>query len=118
MAVYACSDLHGMLHFYKAIKDILKPEDIVYFLGDAGDRGPHPWECIKTIMDDPQFIYIKGNHEDMLVDAMGRGYGRQYNLLRSNGGKDTYHQAMKEPNWAEWRARLRDLPDKALYTNA
>ena len=23
MAVYACSDLHGMLHFYKAIKDIL-----------------------------------------------------------------------------------------------
>ena len=90
---------------------------VVYFLGDAGDRGPHPWECIKTILDDPQFIYIKGNHEDMLVDAMGRGYGRQYNLLRSNGGKDTYHQAMEEPNWAEWRARLRDLPDKALYTN-
>jgi hypothetical protein len=25
---------------------------------------------------------------------------------------------MEEPNWAEWRARLRDLPDKALYTNA
>jgi hypothetical protein len=68
-------------------------------------------------MDDPQFIYIKGNHEDMLVNAMGKGYGRQYNLLRSNGGKDTYHQAMEEPNWAEWRARLRDLPDKALYTN-
>mgnify|MGYP003559269184 FL=1 len=117
MAVYACSDLHGMLHFYKAIKDILKPEDIVYFLGDAGDRGPHPWECIKTIMDDPQFIYIKGNHEDMLVKAMGHGYGRHYNLLRSNGGKDTYHQAMEEPNWTEWRSRLRDLPDKALYTN-
>ena len=37
------SDLHGMLHFYKAIKDILKPEDTVYFLGDAGDCGPHPW---------------------------------------------------------------------------
>ena len=117
MSTFACSDFHGMLHFYKAIKDMLKPEDKVYFLGDAGDRGPHPWECIKAILDDPQFIYLKGNHEDMLVKAMGRGYGHQYNLLRSNGGKDTYHQAMEEPNWPEWRARLRDLPDKVLYTN-
>ena len=58
MAVYACSDLHGMLHFYKAIKDILKPEDIVYFLGDAGDRGPHPWECIKTIMDAKKILVV------------------------------------------------------------
>lgn len=118
MAVYACSDLHGMLRFYKAVKDTLKPEDIVYFLGDAGDRGPESWECIKTILDDPQFIYLKGNHEDMLVQAMGKGYGRQYNLLRSNGGKDTYHAAMEEPDWAQWRIRLNKLPDKALYTNA
>lgn len=117
MSTYACSDLHGMLHFYKAIKDILKPEDIVYFLGDAGDRGPQSWECIKAIMDDPQFIYIKGNHEDMLVKALGRGYGSAWALLRSNGGKKTYEQAMKEPNWREWKARLIDLPTKATYIN-
>ena len=117
MAVYACSDFHGMLHFYKAIKDILKPEDTVYFLGDAGDRGPQPWECIKAIMDDPQFIYIKGNHEDMLVKAMGSGYGSAWALLRSNGGKKTCEQAMKEPNWREWKARLTDLPTKATYVN-
>lgn len=118
MATYACSDLHGMLHFYKAVKEFIQPEDTVYFLGDAGDRGPHPWECIKVIMDDPQFIYLKGNHEDMLVDAMGKGYGHQYSLLRYNGGKDTYHQVMAEENWAEWRLRLLQLPERALYTNA
>ena len=117
MSTYACSDLHGMLHFYKAIKDILKPEDIVYFLGDAGDRGPHPWETIKTILNDSQFIYIKGNHEDMLVNALGKGYGRQYNLLRSNGGKDTYHQCLEDPEWAAWRIRLKDLPTHATYVN-
>ena len=117
MAVYACSDFHGMLHFYKAIKDILKPEDTVYFLGDAGDRGPHPWECIKAIMDDPQFIYIKGNHEDMLVKAMGSGYGSAWALLRSNGGKKTCEQAMEEPNWKEWKVRLINLPTKATYVN-
>lgn len=117
MAVYACSDLHGMLHFYKAIKDMLQPEDVVYFLGDAGDRGPHPWECIKTVLDDPQFIYLKGNHEDMLVRAMGHGYGSAFALLRSNGGKKTYEEAMAESNWQEWKSRLINLPDKAVYIN-
>ena len=96
MSTYACSDLHGMLHFYKTIKEFLKPEDVVFFLGDAGDRGPHPWETIKAILNDPQFIYIKGNHEDMLVDAMGHGYGSAWALLRSNGGKKTCEQAMAE----------------------
>lgn len=118
MAVYACSDLHGMLGFYKAIKEVLKPEDKVYFLGDAGDRGPQPWECIKTIMDDPQFVYIKGNHEDMLVQAMGKGYGHDYNLLRRNGGEMTFKQAMNEPNWATWRIRMKNLSTKEVYVNA
>lgn len=117
MAVYACSDLHGMLRFYKAVKEMLQPEDVVYFLGDAGDRGPEPWECIKTILNDPQFIYIKGNHEDMLVDAMGHGYGSAWALLRSNGGKKTCEAAMDEPDWKEWRAKLAALPTKATYTN-
>lgn len=117
MAVYACSDFHGMLHFYKAIKDMLQPEDVVYFLGDAGDRGPHPWETLKAVLTDPQFIYIKGNHEDMLVDAMGRGYGSAWALLRSNGGKKTCEEAMAEPDWKEWKAKIASLPTKATYVN-
>lgn len=117
MATYACSDFHGMLHFYKTIKEQLKPEDVVYFLGDAGDRGPHPWETIKAVLNDPQFIYLKGNHEDMLVNAMGHGYGSAWALLRSNGGKKTCEQAMEEPDWKEWKAKLADLPTKATYVN-
>ena len=118
MSVYACSDLHGMLHFYKAIKEHLQPEDIVYFLGDAGDRGPHPWETIKTILNDPQFIYIKGNHEDMLVDALGKGYGHKYNLLRRNGGKGTYEECMEDPEWKTYRTQLARLSTKAIYINS
>ena len=38
MSMYACSDLHGMKELYLKIKDFLKPEDKVFFLGDAGDR--------------------------------------------------------------------------------
>ena len=69
MSVYALSDLHGCLDIYKSVKALLNPEDKVYFLGDAGDRGPQSWETIKAIARDPQFIYLKGNHEDMLVAA-------------------------------------------------
>ena len=38
MANYVCSDLHGYLELYKKIKSFIKPEDTVFFLGDAGDR--------------------------------------------------------------------------------
>lgn len=117
MAHYVCSDLHGMMIFYKTIKEFLQPDDVVYFLGDAGDRGPEPWACIKAILSDPQFIYIKGNHEDMLVNALGKGYGSRYSLLRRNGGKDTYEQCLAEPDWAQWRIKMHNLPTKATYVN-
>ena len=40
MSTYACSDIHGMMVFYEMIKNFIQPKDTVYFLGDAGDRGP------------------------------------------------------------------------------
>lgn len=70
MSIYAVSDLHGYLDLYKQIKAFLKPEDKVIFLGDAGDRGPQPWETIKAIAADPQWTYLMGNHEHMLAGAM------------------------------------------------
>ena len=91
MATYACGDLHGFMEIYKKIKSMLKPEDKVIFLGDAGDRGPESWECIKAIYEDPQFIYLKGNHEDMLVRA-----AKDYLKYDTTGNRelysgDTYH---------------------------
>ena len=45
MATFALSDIHGHYEIYEKVKAMLKPEDIVYFLGDAGDRGPDSWKC-------------------------------------------------------------------------
>ena len=70
MATYAISDLHGRMDLFRQVKEFLQPEDVVYVLGDCGDRGPAGWELIKTVYEDPQFIYLMGNHEDMLVNAM------------------------------------------------
>lgn len=123
MATYACSDLHGCLHFYNEVKKMLQPEDKVYFLGDAGDRGPHPWETIKAVLDDPQWIYIKGNHEKMLIDCLEEyrddGYPsyQSYNLLHRNGGDETYEQAIRDKEWLKVLSRLKQLPTHQEYKN-
>ena len=124
MSVYACSDLHGMKQLYDAIKESLKPEDKVFFLGDAGDRGPEPWETIKAILDDPQFIYIKGNHEDMLCHVLS-GYldcgcpdYHDIHLLSSNGGGETFDQAIADPRVREICDKLWKLPLIKEYKRA
>ena len=120
MATYAVSDLHGCLKFYEAIKEYIQPEDKVYFLGDAGDRGPHPWETIKAIYEDEQFIYLKGNHEDMLVKAMsdrldGLHGTHDIYLLGSNGGYGTFEEWDLEGADPAWKTRLEKLPTHAEY---
>ena len=122
MATYAVSDLHGCLAFYKAIKGYIQPEDKVYFLGDAGDRGSEPWETIKAIAKDPQFIYIKGNHEEMLVDVMEDALRDSFStpsiyLLASNGGYETFEQWLQEENKVFWKNYLQNLPHYATYIN-
>ena len=97
MAVYALSDLHGNLELLKAIQKFLNEDDKVYFLGDGGDRGPNPWETIKEIYKDKRFIYIKGNHEDMLVNALtdylDNGYmDYSFWMLTNNGGSQTFFE--------------------------
>ena len=119
MATYAVSDLHGCACFYHKIKALLKPEDEVYFLGDAGDRGPQPWETIKLIASDPQFIYMKGNHEDMLCAAMKEFRDEQpdyyYHLLCRNGGMSTIQGWIDEGCNYGWIPRLRRLPTHLIH---
>ena len=123
MAVYACSDFHGMLHFYKSIKEKLEPGDRVFYLGDAGDRGPHCWETIKAILDDPQFIYLKGNHEDMLIRVLGDYLEmgcpdyHDLSLLGYNGGTPTYEEAIADPKLSYYYEKLVRLPLLKEYTN-
>lgn len=113
MSVYAVADLHGCLDLFKQIKDFLKPEDILYVLGDCGDRGPKGWELIKTVYEDPQCIYLKGNHEQMLVEAM---QGNTYNCYQC-GGKKTFKRWVREGAKSEWKHNLDTLPFYKEYIN-
>lgn len=123
--VFAVSDLHGMYDLWTQIKNFLEPDDTLYVLGDCADRGERGWDIIKEVYERPQTIYIKGNHEDMLVTAMhyynkyGNKNTREYKILRNNGGESTFY------NWScenqeerqKWYERLRDLPLQLDYVN-
>lgn len=67
---YAVADLHGQSNLYFQIKEYINGNDTVYALGDFGDRGPEPWATLQLALDDPQFIYLMGNHDFMLMEAM------------------------------------------------
>lgn len=125
MSVYAVTDLHGRYDLYEQIKAFLKPEDTVYFLGDAADRGPDGWKLITALLEDPQFIYIKGNHEQMLVDAMREykyfeGMSQDWAIgnLASNGGMETlYTWAAETREDYSYIGKLNRLPYYAEYRN-
>lgn len=125
MSTYAVSDLHGHLGLYQEIKKFLKPEDKVICLGDCGDRGPQSWETIKAVASDPQWKYLMGNHEHMLIGAMCEylydsrvekfydcypDAGSQMILLcASNGGVETLEGWIDNganPGWINYLSKL------------
>lgn len=126
MKTYAVSDLHGCYNLYKQIYDFIKPEDIVIFLGDAADRGPDGWRIIKEIYKNPQWIYLKGNHEDMLIKAMKylvndseqfRFSEDPYSLCVYNGGRKTLKDWIEDGKNINWITRLNDLKTCFTYFN-
>ena len=73
--VFYFTDIHGMYDLYRAIMNYCftqDPECTVIFGGDAIDRGPDGYKIMKELINHPQVIYLKGNHEDMFVQAADR----------------------------------------------
>lgn len=65
---YCFSDLHGNYNIWQGIKNFLDDTDTAYCLGDNNDRGKNGIKIIREILEDDRIIYLKGNHEQLLVD--------------------------------------------------
>ena len=122
--VFACADLHGRLDLYQKIKEFLQPEDTVYFLGDACDRGSWSWETVKAIAQDPQFIYLFGNHEDMMVNSLAPLYldsdhydHEAYYMWMNNGGGITEQQISEDINPGVLIRHIAKRPIMKTYQN-
>ena len=73
--IYAVGDIHGCL---KALKDLLgqlpvKDGDEVVFLGDYIDRGPDSKGVLDYLLANskPNWHFLRGNHEQMLLEWLG-----------------------------------------------
>lgn len=94
MSLYAIGDLHGCPDELEILLDAIAPAegDTVVFLGDYVDRGPGVKPLVDRLLrlaTEPfTSIFLRGNHEDMLLAYLGIG-GRHGDVYLENGGGAT-----------------------------
>lgn len=74
--IYVMGDIHGNMRRFKSVlKQIkLRPTDTLYILGDVVDRYPDGVKILRWIMERPNVKMILGNHEYMMLRALGKPY--------------------------------------------
>ena len=132
--VYASSDWHGCSAVGNKVLDFLQPCDKLYFLGDSIDRGPDGAELFKRLISDKRVIYIKGNHEQLMAQALpflwGDGiddrdmwwiaqYGNNW-FVQSwdmNGGLSTWDGLQNEPKeqLLKYLNIINEMPLEQIY---
>lgn len=84
--IWVAGDLHGC---YSLLMDKLSgigfswQEDLLLSVGDLTDRGSENLPCLE-LLNQPWFQAIRGNHEEMMLDALHRGGNTSLWLI--NGG--------------------------------
>lgn len=97
MSTYVISDIHGYQDKFNKMLEIINfsDEDTLYILGDVVDRGKYGIEILEYIMDQPNILMLKGNHEKMMEDSFHKSGIRidnttaEYDLWKYNGGRPT-----------------------------
>ena len=95
MRCFVIGDIHGCLGELTCLMENLPltPADRVVFLGDYIDRGPDSKGVVSYLLGaakniDSEFIFLKGNHEDMLLSYLGFD-GSHGDVFLVNGGNAT-----------------------------
>lgn len=83
---YLLSDIHGNLRrFSSVLQQIsLQPEDTLYILGDVIDRHPDGIELLQRIRAMPNARLLLGNHEYMMLRALGQPYDGPEDIFGKN----------------------------------
>lgn len=102
MKLYAIGDAHGCFKELQDLMDLIF-DDIgddnakIVFLGDYIDRGPMSCQVVDYLnslrTSGPigiEFVFLKGNHEDMLIEGeLNRTSREQSDMFWYNGGHQT-----------------------------
>ena len=98
--ILVIGDIHanfdGLISLWEKIS--VTADDLVIFLGDYIDRGKQAAEVLQWIMQkskDENFIFLCGNHEQMMVSTFSKRYEPEFGL--SNGGNSTLSNLKTNP---------------------
>lgn len=103
MSIYVTSDIHGHLDY---LEDVLRKikfskHDILYVIGDAIDRGPNPIGVLKKFKNTPNIIFLLGNHEYMMLQAIKNNDQTARSNWIANGGDVTLDQFEQLSNYEQ-----------------
>lgn len=108
---FAISDVHGCFLTFKALlKQIhLQKEDQLFLVGDMINRGPESDKVLDKIIKLKEkgfeVYYIRGNHEQLVLNSQKKSVGQRkrilkanksQNLLKSGALKESYAQLLEE----------------------
>jgi len=96
MSSFVIGDIHGCSEELRHLVDALpfRPGDEVVFLGDYIDRGPDSSGVVsflielKVSLSENKLVFLKGNHEDMLLSYLELS-GHHGKMFLLNGGRAT-----------------------------
>lgn len=123
--IYVMSDIHGNIRRFNSILDQinLQSDDTLYILGDVIDRHPDGIRILRKIMAAPNMKMLLGNHEYMMLRALGEPYNETdwnsvydledcLKLWYRNGGSVTHRhlKRIRKTLRAEIYAYLKSLP--------
>ena len=111
--IYAITDVHGCYNELVLLlgKLTITPTTLIIFMGDYVDRGPHSKEVIDLIISLREqccVVTLKGNHEDMMYEALVNNSDRDVKMWMSNGG---YQTLLSYGDIKNILAEDRELPD-------
>jgi serine/threonine protein phosphatase 1 len=120
--LFAVGDLHGCIDELKVLVEYLERDlglsdrDQVIFIGDYVDRGPAPNLVLEFLLDFrkrwPNTVFLRGNHEEMLLGFLGLG-GSGAEVYLRNGGEQTLRSYGIDPEATAEDAR-RGIPASHL----
>ena len=92
--VIAVGDIHGKFNELKSLwqKIHVTDDDLIIFLGDYIDRGEGIYNVLKWVIAQSakkNFIFLRGNHEQMMIEALKQTDGMARINWILNGGKAT-----------------------------
>lgn len=114
---YAVADLHGQYLLWDKIKHYLQPDDKCYVLGDCIDRGQDGYKILKEVLADDRFIFILGNHEDMMLTYFESLSPLDKRLWFLNGGEVTYKSCKDDLDLHDVLQALALAPKELMYKN-